>query len=47
MLWQASTSETEVELAIGLLLDQQLLPLFDAVRELVGKAAPQPGASHR
>jgi hypothetical protein len=38
----ASTSETEVDLALGLLLDQQRLPSFDAVRELVGKAAPSP-----
>lgn len=36
----ASTSETDVELAIGLLLDQQRLPTFDAVRELAGKTAP-------
>ncbi|VVE59373.1 integrase [Pandoraea sputorum] len=36
----ASTSETEVECAIGLLLDQQQLPTFDAVRELIVKTAP-------
>ena len=38
----ASTCETDVELAIGLLLDQQRLPTFDAVRELAGKTAPSP-----
>ncbi len=31
----ASTSEAEVELALGLLLDQASLPSFDAVRDLV------------
>jgi hypothetical protein len=31
----ASTSENEVELALGLLLDQGALPSFDAVRDLV------------
>ena len=31
----ASTSESEVELALGLLLDQGALPSFDAVRDLV------------
>ncbi len=31
----ASTSEAEVELALGLLLDQAALPSFDAVRDLV------------
>jgi len=31
----ASTSESEVELALGLLLDQAALPSFDAVRDLV------------
>jgi hypothetical protein len=31
----ASTSEAEVELALGLLLDQGALPSFDAVRDLV------------
>jgi hypothetical protein len=31
----ASTSEAEVELALGLLLDQGSLPSFDAVRDLV------------
>lgn len=38
----ASTSETEVELAVGLLLNQQRLPTFDAVRELVGNAPSGP-----
>ncbi|WP_245725598.1 hypothetical protein [Pandoraea oxalativorans] len=36
----ASTSEAEVECAIGLLLDQQQLPTFDAVRELIVKTTP-------
>jgi hypothetical protein len=31
----ASTSESEVELALGLLLDQGSPPSFDAVRDLV------------
>jgi hypothetical protein len=31
----ASSSEVEVELALGLLLDQGSLPSFDAVRDLV------------
>ncbi len=31
----ASTSEAEVELALGLLLDQGSPPSFDAVRDLV------------
>ena len=31
----ASTSESELELALGLLLDQRLTPSFDAVRDLV------------
>jgi hypothetical protein len=31
----ASTSESEVETALGLLLDQAALPSFDAVRDLV------------
>jgi hypothetical protein len=31
----ASTSEAEVEVALGLLLDQAVLPSFDAVRDLV------------
>jgi len=31
----ASTSESEVEIALGLLLDQAALPSFDAVRDLV------------
>lgn len=41
----ASTSETEVELAIGLLLDEERLPTFDTVRELVGQAKPDPAPS--
>src|SRR5947208_12863559 len=32
----ASTSESEVETALGLLLDQHAAPTFDAVRDLVG-----------
>ncbi|AKM33224.1 integrase (plasmid) [Pandoraea faecigallinarum] len=36
----ASTSEAEVECAIGLLVDQQQLPTFDAVRELIVKTTP-------
>jgi hypothetical protein len=31
----ASTSESEVETAIGLLLDQHVVPTFDAVRDLL------------
>jgi len=31
----ASTAETEVETALGLLLDQKAVPTFDAVRDLV------------
>ena len=31
----ASTSESEVETALGLLLDQHLAPTFDAVRDLL------------
>jgi hypothetical protein len=31
----ASTSESEVEAAIALLLDQRIAPTFDAVRDLV------------
>jgi len=37
----ASTSEVEVEQAIGALLAQGALPTFDNVRELVGQAAPE------
>jgi hypothetical protein len=37
----ASTSESEVELALGLLLDQRLTPSFDAVRDLVRTPAAQ------
>lgn len=37
----ASTSEVEVEQAIGALLAQGALPTFDAVRELVGQAMPE------
>jgi transposase len=36
----ATTSETEVELALGLLLDAGTLPTFDAVRELVQEPEP-------
>jgi hypothetical protein len=38
----AGTSEAEVELAIGLLLNEERLPTFDAVRELVGQTKPEP-----
>jgi hypothetical protein len=31
----ATTSESEVETAIGLLLEHSLVPTFDAVRDLV------------
>ncbi len=31
----ASTSESEVEAGLGLLLDQRVAPTFDAVRDLV------------
>ena len=34
----ASTSESEVETALGLLLDQHVVPTFDAVRDLVAAA---------
>ena len=37
----ASTAESEVELALGLLLDQRLVPTFDAVRDLVRTPAAQ------
>ena len=37
----ASTSESEIETAIGLLLDQRVLPTFDAVRDLVRPPAAQ------
>jgi len=37
----ASTAESEVELALGLLLDQRLTPTFDAVRDLVRTPAAQ------
>lgn len=36
----ASTSEAEVETALGLLLEQGAMPTFDAVRELVRDPAP-------
>jgi len=36
----ASTVEAEVETALGLLLEQQVAPTFDAVRDLVRPAAP-------
>ena len=36
----ASTSETEVELAIKLLLEADRTPTFDAVRELAGSSKP-------
>jgi hypothetical protein len=38
----ASTSESEIETAIGLLLDQRVLPTFDAVRDLVRPPSAQP-----
>ncbi|MBV9914069.1 MAG: IS21 family transposase [Sinobacteraceae bacterium] len=37
----ASTAESEVELALGLLLEQRLVPTFDAVRDLVRTPAAQ------
>jgi hypothetical protein len=37
----ASTSECEVEAALGLLLDQHAVPTFDAVRDLVRTPAAQ------
>lgn len=37
----ASSSESEVELALGLLLDQHLTPTFDAVRDLVRTPSAQ------
>jgi Helix-turn-helix len=37
----ASTSESEVAVALGLLLDQRLTPTFDAVRDLVRTPAAQ------
>ena len=37
----AGTSESEVEVALGLLLDQRLTPTFDAVRDLVRTPAAQ------
>ncbi len=37
----ASTSETEVEAAIGRLLDQHVAPTFDAVRDLLRPPAVQ------
>jgi transcriptional regulator with XRE-family HTH domain len=36
----ASTVESEVEAALALLLEQQLVPTFDAVRDLIRPAAP-------
>ena len=38
----ASTSETDVEAALGLLHDQGSLPTFDAVHDLVRHPAPVP-----
>jgi Mu transposase-like protein len=38
----ASTVEVEVENALALLLEQQLVPTFDAVRDLIRPAAPPP-----
>ena len=38
----ASGSESEVEQAIVLVLDEEQLPTFDAVRELVRQSAPDP-----
>ena len=37
----ASTSETEVETALVLLLEQRAVPTFDAVRDLVRPPAAQ------
>ncbi|HEY3059526.1 MAG TPA: IS21 family transposase [Chloroflexota bacterium] len=37
----ASTSESEIETALNLLLDQRVLPTFDAVRDLVRPPAAQ------
>jgi hypothetical protein len=37
----ASTSESEVETAIGLLLEQHVVPTFDAVRDLLRPPAAQ------
>jgi hypothetical protein len=37
----ASTSECEVETAIGLLLEQHVVPTFDAVRDLLRPPAAQ------
>ena len=43
----ASTSESEVETALGLLLDQHAPPIFDVVRDLVrpsvGQRVPELG----
>jgi hypothetical protein len=38
----ASTSESEIETVIGVLLDQHVVPTFDAVRDLVRPPAAQP-----
>ncbi len=38
----ASTSESEVELAIKLLLEAGRMPTFEAVRELAGSSKPTP-----
>jgi hypothetical protein len=37
----ASTSESEIEAAISLLLEQRVLPTFDAVRDLARPPAAQ------
>jgi hypothetical protein len=37
----ASTSESEVEAGLSLLLDQHVVPTFDAVRDLVRAPADQ------
>jgi hypothetical protein len=37
----ASTSESEVETAVGLLLEQHFVPTFDAVRDLTRPPADQ------
>ncbi len=37
----ASTSESEVQTGLGLLLERQLLPTFDAVRDLLRPPAVQ------
>jgi hypothetical protein len=37
----ASTSETEIETALGLLLEQHIVPTFDVVRDLTRPPADQ------